>query len=104
MSARAEGPELSLARAVLEDAIYCYQRQFVSSSRPAQRLGREAELWIFSDDTSWAFSFVNLCDALAINPHSIRRALRRALPQHPASWVQRKKHVGAPRRTLKIAA
>ncbi|MGE0822108.1 MAG: hypothetical protein AB7G75_07985 [Candidatus Binatia bacterium] len=104
MAARAEGPELALARAVLEDAIRCYQRQFVSSRRRTRRLAREAEEWIFSNDSSWPFSFVNICDALTINPAYIRRSLRRLLPRQRDVFLRTRKQAGMYRRTARIAA
>ncbi len=50
-------PEGALMCAVLEDAVDCFQKQFVCASPRAKRLGQEAEAWLFSDNSKWAFSF-----------------------------------------------
>jgi hypothetical protein len=68
-------------RAVLDDAIDCFQKQFVAGGVRAQRLAKEAEAWLFSDDDHWPFSFVNICAALGLDPAYIRRELTR--------WCQR---------------
>lgn len=69
--------EVALMRAVLEDAIACFQKQFVRSGRRAQRLAREAEEWFFADDYHWPFSFVNICAVLGLEPEYIRLGLKR---------------------------
>lgn len=69
--------EVALMRAVLEEALDCFQKQFVKSGRRAQRLAREAEEWLFSDEASWPFSFVNICAVLGIEPGYIRLKLKR---------------------------
>ena len=48
-------PEAELMRAVLEDALLCFQKGLVHQGRRVQRLAREAEAWLFSDDDSWPF-------------------------------------------------
>jgi hypothetical protein len=91
-------------RAVLEDAIVCFQRQFYISGQRAKRLAREAESWFFSDDTKWPFAFVNICAVLGFNPEYIRRGLRRWYAKNPAKLLQRKRRAGGIRGTLKLAA
>jgi hypothetical protein len=97
-------PELALMRAVMEDAVRCYQKQFVSTRRRAVRLAREAEAWFFSDDIEWPYAFLNLCVGLELNPEYIRRGLRRWRHQSPATIPHRKLRVVKPVRTLKLAA
>jgi hypothetical protein len=70
-------PEAALMCAVLEDAVECFQKQFVCASRRTKRLGREAEAWLFSDCSKWAFSFLSICTALDLGPQYIRQGLRR---------------------------
>jgi hypothetical protein len=69
--------ETALMRAVLEEAVDCFQKQFVNSGRRAQRLAREAEEWFIAEDPSWPFSFVNICEVLGIEPGYIRLRLKR---------------------------
>jgi len=68
--------EAALMRAVLEEAVACFQKQFVKNGRRTQSLAREAEEWIYSDEVSWLFSFVNICAALGLDPAYIRRNLK----------------------------
>ena len=78
-----ERGEVALMRAVLTDALSCFQKHAFSQRRAGQRLYREAKEWIFSDEQRWPFSFVNVCAALNLNPDYIRLLLER--------WQQRAK-------------
>jgi hypothetical protein len=69
--------EVALMRAVLEDAIDCFQKLLGKTDRRSQRLVREAEEWIFSEDLRWPFSFLNICNVLGIDPDYVRRGLKR---------------------------
>jgi len=70
-------PEAELMRAVLADALLCFQKGLVVQGRRIQRLAHEAEEWLFSDDSRWPFSFVSICAVLGLEPEYIRRGLRR---------------------------
>ncbi len=66
-------PELGLMRAVVRDAVDCI-------ARPPHGSNSESEAayeWIFEDDRSWPFSFLNLCDWLGIDPIAVRESLHR---------------------------
>jgi hypothetical protein len=76
-SLAARQPEAALMCAVLEDAVDCFQKRFVCATRRAKRLGEEAEEWLFSDDSKWAFSFLSICTALDLGPQYIRQGLKR---------------------------
>jgi hypothetical protein len=69
-------PEAELMRAVLEDALLCFQKGLVQQGRRVQRLAREAEEWLFSDDTRWPFSFESICAVLGLEPEYLRQGLR----------------------------
>jgi hypothetical protein len=43
----------------------------------ATRLFREAENWILDNDREWLFSFINICQTLAIDPQYLRKGLLR---------------------------
>ena len=73
----AHGGEAALMRAVLEDAIHCFQKQFVRKGRRVGRLAREAEEWFATDDPRWPFSFVNICAVLGLEPEYLRLGLKR---------------------------
>ena len=71
-----ESGEIALVRAVLIDAISCFQRPSVGTRRD-QRLVKEAEEWFFSNKDSQPFSFLNICSVLGLEPEYIRLGLRR---------------------------
>jgi hypothetical protein len=104
LSARVGGPEASLMRAIMEDAIVCFQYQFYIPGTRAQRLAREAEKWFFSDDTEWPFTFVNICTVLGFNPEYIREGLRRWYVKHPPKMKRRKRRAVGALGALKLAA
>jgi len=68
-------PERSLMSAVLLDAVECFQKYPFLHDKYSNRLCREAENWIPDNDQEWLFSFINICDALAIDPHYLRHGL-----------------------------
>lgn len=69
-------PEIRLMLAVIEDAVATYQRYAIEPTRRNQRLFEDAEQWINSTDTSWPYSFENVCSALRFEPEILRRGLR----------------------------
>ena len=78
--------EAALMCAVLEDAVDCFQQQYVCATRRAKDLGREAEQWLFSDDPNWPFSFLSICSVLELCPQYIRQGLKRwhdGVPKSP---------------------
>ena len=99
-----ERPEALLMRAVLEEALTCFQYQFYLRRHEAQRLALEAESWFFSDEVDWPFSFLNICYALHLEPTYIRRGLRNLQANCPLKVPQRKRRTVGVRRPLKLAA
>jgi hypothetical protein len=87
-------PEAELMRAVLEDALLCFHKGLVRQGRRVQRLAREAEEWLFSDDPNWPFSFVSICAVLGLEPEYIRRGLRRWGQGRPPTAQQKRSHLG----------
>jgi len=85
--------ELALMRAVLEDAISCFQKQFVEKGHRSQRLAKEAEEWFFSENDDWPFSFENICTTLDIDPAYIRLGLTRWGQQPPTKRWGKRRHV-----------
>jgi hypothetical protein len=70
-------PEKRLMLAVLEDAVGTFQKYAIAPGRRARRLFAEAEEWFNSDDASWPFAFVNVSQALGLEPLYLRAGLRR---------------------------
>jgi hypothetical protein len=86
----ARHPEAALMCAVLRDAVESFQNQHVSSTCRNKRLGKEAEEWLFSDDSDWVFSFLSICAALDLCPQYIRQGIKgwRKRGQEPAQNQQ----------------
>ena len=63
--------------AILEDALKCYQNRFLLNNHQAVDLANEAEVWLFSDDTSYLFSYLNICVVLELDPQHLRQRLLR---------------------------
>ena len=74
---RSSQPEKRLMLAVMEDAITTFQKSVHGATRRQRRLLKETEEWISSSDTSWPFSFENICTALDIEADYMRSGLRR---------------------------
>ena len=70
-------PEKRLMLAVLEDAVGTFQKYAVATGRRARRLFTESEEWFASDETSWPYSFLPICQALGLEPEYVRRGLQR---------------------------
>ncbi|HEY3303097.1 MAG TPA: hypothetical protein VGL70_06130 [Candidatus Binatia bacterium] len=71
------GPETALLYAVLEDAFFCFQKQFEVRMRPIQRqAARDAEKWFLSNDSRDLFSFISVCTVLGLEPEFIRKKLK----------------------------
>lgn len=75
--------ELRLMCAILDEAIGEYFKCRGGRGRRKQRLFRETTEWLASDDRSWVFSFANICDALDLDPHAVRRRLGVDRPDDP---------------------
>jgi hypothetical protein len=76
--------EKKLMFAVLTDAIECFQKYSKGKSRRSQKLFCNAEAWIRCRDSSWPFSFENICEALDINPNYLRLGLMQWRIDHEA--------------------
>lgn len=71
----AEG-ERRLMLAILEDAVGCFQKHLGTKESRGRLLCSDAEEWFMSDDRSWLFSFVNVCEVLGLQPDFIRQGLQ----------------------------
>ena len=87
-------PVAALLRAVLEDALACFQSQFLTEGRRVQREAQEAEAWFLSKEEDWPFSFMTVCAVLGLEPEAIGQQLKR--------W--RHSHVATPQRKIQRVA
>ncbi len=77
-----QGGEFRLLLALLEDAVYCFQRYAFSRDTHGQRLFAEAARWIGTDDDgrkSRSFSFEYVCAVLDLDAAYLRQHLQRWL-------------------------
>jgi hypothetical protein len=63
--------------ALIEDAVYCFQKYSGSNREKERRLSADAEAWFFSDHRGWPLSFLNVCDLLGLDPGYLRSGLMR---------------------------
>ena len=80
--------EKRLMLAVLEEAVATFHRTVGTKTARGQRLFREADDWIQSNDTSWAFAFESVCDTLGLNPAYLRAGLERVRERRPAGGAR----------------
>ena len=88
-------------RAVLEDAVHCFQR---TQGSEAARLAKDAESWLFADDQHWPFSFVNICAVLGLDVEYIRLGLQRWRQHPPTVPPKKRRRTALPHTTMTIAA
>ena len=91
-------PEKRLMLAILLDAVECYQKYAPLHRRKPDRLFTATVEWIFEDDDKWPFSFLNICDAVGIDPKYLRNGLQQwnqtrsgklnGLKQHPSPPIK----------------
>jgi hypothetical protein len=66
-----------LMLAVLRDAVECFQKYVRTQDRKGKTRFREAEDWIMEEDSDEVFSFVSICEILAIDSSYLRQGLLR---------------------------
>lgn len=69
------GPEEALAIGVLSQAAHDLRRFHLAINGIERELFLDAYSWIITDDFSWPYSFVNVCQALHVSPESMRAEL-----------------------------
>ena len=70
-------PERVLMLAVLQDAIVCFQECLGATCKRKMTLYLDAEQWLFDSDSSYLFSFDNICEALGFDAAYLRQGLMR---------------------------
>lgn len=78
-------PEQRLMAAVLEDALAIRRRGPRATGRRARPLYAEVRRWFASDDVTWPFSFVNVCQGLGLEPTVVRSGAH-ALDGDEGEW------------------
>jgi hypothetical protein len=68
--------EKRLMAAILEDAVAVSTRREIPKTSKARHVLRETMRWIRSNDRTWTFSFLRICETLDLEPTAIRRGIR----------------------------
>jgi hypothetical protein len=68
--------EQRLMAAILEDAIAVCCRLNPPKTSKGRTLLRESLRWVRSNDRTWTFSFLRICEMLDMDPGAIRRGVR----------------------------
>ena len=77
--ARTEGE--SLACAILDQAVRDVRTLRNARKARDRRVYADARAWLCSDDRDYAFSFVNICEALGISPEGLRERFVRTVDE-----------------------
>ena len=72
---RAWTGEQRLMAAILEDAVDVCTSPATLANAKRQRLQREGMVWLRSNDRARMFSFLRVCEALDLDPGTIRRGV-----------------------------
>ncbi|RMD84456.1 MAG: hypothetical protein D6815_04130 [Candidatus Dadabacteria bacterium] len=67
--------EHRLVRAIMQDAIECFQKHIHARDNKRRQLYLEAEQWIMNEEDTGVFSFNNVCELLGVNPDYLREGL-----------------------------
>lgn len=84
-------PEKRLMLAVLLDAVECFQKYALLRKARSHPIFNDAKTWIFEDDDERLFSFINICEAIGLNPQYLRNGL-----SHWKNGALPREDVGAP--------
>jgi hypothetical protein len=82
-------PEEALMLAVLQDGVDTFRRYRGVPGRRARRLFAEADAWLRSEDTTWPYAIVNICDALGLDVAWLRGVVVRPGPVPPVRSARR---------------
>ena len=64
-----------LAAGILKQAALDLRRFHGATSAIEREFYLDAYRWVISDDCSWPFSFVNVCQALSLAPETVRQEM-----------------------------
>lgn len=70
-----ETSQRELASGILEQAAQDLRRFHGATSAVERELYHDAYGWVISDDSSWPFSFLNVCQLLQVAPEILRQEL-----------------------------
>jgi len=82
--------ERALMLAVLQQAVAEYCNHIGAAKGCGLHRFEAAQTWIDAEDRAWPFSFVNICDALDVDPDRLRREVK--VTATTARWRRRLPH------------
>src|SRR5213083_2840852 len=72
---QSETSQKDLAAGILKQAAQDLRRFHGATSKVERELYLDAYRWAISDDCSWPFSFLNVCELLNLAPENLRQEL-----------------------------
>jgi hypothetical protein len=84
------GSHVALAKGVLAQAKEDLGRFRGASERVGREMYRDAYSWVVSNDFSWPYSFLNVCEAIGLSPELQRAEL---LSDTPPGWYSRSRRM-----------
>lgn len=79
-------PERRLMVALMRDAMRCIDKYRHARDAAGRRLFEQDAQWVLSDDRTWVYGFLRVCEALDLDAASVRRSL--ALSSDQMSFVR----------------
>ena len=68
--------EQRLMAAILEDAVAVASKTNAPTTSKGRQVLRETLRWLRSNDRSWMFSFIRICEMLDLDANAVRRGIR----------------------------
>jgi hypothetical protein len=78
--------------AVLEDAIFCFQKFLFAGDIRRRTIFHQARNWLWSDRHNFPFSFRNVCDVPGFDANYLRYGLLRWQENRAARIMQDRRH------------
>ena len=79
-----------LASGILKQAALDLRRFHGATSAVEREFYLDAHSWVMSDDCSWPFSFLNVCQALNLAPETVREEVLGDLSRGPLGYWSRR--------------
>lgn len=83
-------PEVALAKGVLTQAKRDLRRFRRSEDPVGREMYRDAYSWVASNDSTWPYSFLNVCEALGFRVEALRAEL---LAEAEGNWYTRSRRL-----------
>jgi hypothetical protein len=80
--------EQRLMAAILEDAVAVSSKPVPPKTSKARHVLRETLRWLRSNDRTWTFSFLRICETLDLDPSAIRRGIRVLRGEEPSEHAR----------------